>query len=264
MSRARPADREEKGQASPSLLTTYSLERQPVGQSVITRANDAFRDHSAIWDALGLLSSDLDERKHVLQELSSPSPAGRARRKAFQSAIQQTAHEFHGLGQEMGQRYVSAAVYIEDEKEEDDEQEEGVDDPVLHYIPSTYPGRRLPHVWLNTACPRNPLSTIDLAGKGEFTLLTGIGGQIWKDAASQVATRLGIPINAYAIGFRQDYEDVYFDWARVRGVDESGCVLVRPDRFVAWRCADVDLPGGREDCVEKLERVVRRVLGLVG
>jgi 2,4-dichlorophenol 6-monooxygenase len=33
--------------------------------------------------------------------------------------------------------------------------------------------------------------------------------------------------------------DLYDDWAALREVSESGCVLVRPDLHVAWRSHDL-------------------------
>ena len=64
-------------------------------------------------------------------------------------------------------------------------------------------------------------------------------------------------IVSYSIGWKQDYEDVYFDWAKKREVEEDGCVLVRPDRFVAWRSVDMI-----EDTKKKLEEVMRSILAL--
>ncbi len=29
--------------------------------------------------------------------------------------------------------------------------------------------------------------------------------------------------------------DLYYDWAKLREVDEDGAVLVRPDKHIAWR-----------------------------
>jgi hypothetical protein len=71
----------------------------------------------------------------------------------------------------------------------------------LYHHPLTYPGHRLPHAWLSQRIPNELLvSTIDLAGKGHFTILTIIGGQAWKDAAQIVSKSLGVPIKAYSIG----------------------------------------------------------------
>ncbi len=41
------------------------------------------------------------------------------------------------------------------------------------------------------------------------------------------------------IGPGREYTDLYDDWARVREVSESGCVLIRPDAHVAWRAATI-------------------------
>jgi 2,4-dichlorophenol 6-monooxygenase len=37
----------------------------------------------------------------------------------------------------------------------------------------------------------------------------------------------------------QDHNDVLGEWTRLREVSDRGCVLVRPDRFVAWRQDDL-------------------------
>lgn len=249
-----------KGLASPSLLDTYSVERQPVGASIITRANQAFRDHSDIWESLGTLPSDVQARREILSELQEPTPKGRARRVAFQKAITETSREFHGLGIEMGQVYSGQGVYANEESVPYERFGRAAEDEVLYYEPSTYPGCRLPHVWLNKAVPTEPVSTIDLAGHGAFTLFTGIGGDAWKSAAEEVSAELGVPINVHSIGFRQEWEDTYFDWERLRGVDEDGAVLIRPDRVVGWRTQS--LPGSSESpCAAKLSQAMRSILG---
>jgi hypothetical protein len=250
-----------KGLADKSILDTYSVERQPVGKAIITRANQAFRDHFNVWEALGTLPKDLSDRKAVLEELSSDTKKGEIRRKAFREAITLTSHEFHALGIEMGQCYSGNGIYTADEPHPHALLGKAMEDDILFYEPSTYPGRRLPHVWLNTAIPGPYKSTIDLAGHGAFTLfISGPGGQGWKDAAAKTSKQMGVPMNAYTIGYRQDWEDVYFDWDRLSGVQESGVVLVRPDRFVAWR-SERGL-SSTNDYVDKLGLVMRSILGL--
>ncbi|KAE8387116.1 FAD binding domain-containing protein [Aspergillus alliaceus] len=252
-----------RGLAGPELLSTYSTERQPVGAGIVARANQAFRDHQPIWEALGMLETRIDERRRALRELSLPTAGGRERRRTLRDAVEHTQHEFHALGTEMGQRYTGGSgIYTADESEPFAPVGKAAQDPVLYYGASTYPGCRLPHVWLNSTVPREPVSTIDLAGHGEFTLFTGVGGDAWKEAAEIVATKLRLPILAYSIGFgvQQDWADLYFNWERVRGVKESGAVLVRPDRFVAWRADEV--LGSVEECDGKLMEVMKSVLCL--
>ncbi|MCJ1446428.1 MAG: hypothetical protein MMC23_006933 [Stictis urceolatum] len=250
----------EHGQASPSLLSTYTTERQPVGLGIITRANQAIDYDNRVYSILGATEPSIDLAVAAMEEMRAATPAGVARRKAFQEAIYGTRLEFHGLGVEMGQRYLSAAM-VADPKVDyslDDADPYG-EERIEFYHPSTVPGRRLPHVWLNKAVPQEQVSTQDLAGKGAFALFTGIGGEAWKEAARRVGGELGVKINAFSLAFRQDWEDVYCDWARLRGVEESGCVLVRPDRVVAWRCEVVMEDAG--GCERELRVVLRKVLG---
>ncbi|KAI8175095.1 2,4-dichlorophenol 6-monooxygenase [Colletotrichum sp. SAR 10_86] len=249
----------EKGLAGRSLLDTYNTERQPVGVSIVSQANDSFRKHSAVWKSFGMMEQTVEERSNVFKLLLSPTGEGRKARESFRQAITATAHEFHGLGIEMNQLYSSSCIYVKDEPLPYCPSERAAEDDVAYYDPSTYPGRRLPHAWLNRAIPGKMVSTIDLAGHGAFTILTGPGGMLWKEAAKAVATARGCEIKVWSVGFRQDWEDVYFDWDRLRGVEESGAVLVRPDRFVAWRAREV--PNDLDTCVEKLSEVMRAILG---
>lgn len=231
-----------------------------MGRDVITRANQGLRDHSGWMEVMGMLEDDRTARARVLAEFEDPGPAGRKKRAAFQRGIETTTSEFQGLGIEMNQRYddgedgTGAAVYRADEEAGPPPLPQ---DPVKFLQIGTYPGKRLPHAWLNKRVPVAKFSTIDLAGHRRFTLFTGPGGQAWKDAAAKVSKDLGVEIKAYSIGWKQDVEDVYFDWAKRREVEEDGCVLARPDRFVAWR-AKTMVP----DAAAKLETVMRKVLSL--
>ncbi|KAH0847693.1 hypothetical protein FOPE_01033 [Fonsecaea pedrosoi] len=247
-----------KGLAGPELLESYSVERQPVGQGVVARANQGFNDYGPLWDNLGILEDDIEKRKEIWYEFAQDSPQGRRRRQVFQKTLHATKSEIQGLGIEMNQRYTAphAAVYTDDE--ESQSPPAFAKDPIRHYEPSTYPGCRVPHAWLTTLVPGKKISTIDLCGKGRFTIFTGIGGrEAWRGAAERVRRELKTPIDVFAIGHRQDFEDVYMDWAQLRGVDEDGAVLVRPDRFVAWRSQNVP-----DDCGDRLVAVLRRVLRL--
>ncbi|KAL1838135.1 hypothetical protein VTJ49DRAFT_3014 [Mycothermus thermophilus] len=241
------------GKAGNKLLDSFSIERQPVGADVITRANQGLRDHIPWQKVIGMLERDPEEKRRILAEFDDPGERGRKRRREFRDAIEKTTTEFHGLGIEMNQRYVSSAVYLADQPPPPPPPS----DPIKTHQVTTYPGRRLPHVWLNTRCPGEPVSTIDLAGKGRFCLLTGPGGQAWKEAAQAVSEALRVEVACYSIGWKQDFEDMYFDWAKKSEMDEDGCVLVRPDRFVAWRSV-----GMIEQPAKKLEEVMTSILGL--
>ena len=190
-------------------------------------------------------------RVEAFNILKEDSERGRNRRADLQDALRLINREEHGLGIEMNQRYTSTAVH----KADQGPQPAFAKDPLEHYHPTTYPGARVPHVWLSRTVPSKAISTYDLAGKGHFTLFTGIGGEDWRGAAEKVGKDLGVPLEVYSIGFRQEYEDRYLDWAKIRDVAESGCVLVRPDFFVAWRSQNWE-----SDSPDKLLNVMRSVL----
>ncbi len=126
-------------------------------------------------------------------------------------------------------------------------------DRELYYQPTTWPGARLPHCWLEHA--GQTVSTLDLVGKGHFTLLTGIGGEAWKAAAEEISMRTGVNIICFVIGPGREVLDLYDDWARLREIDESGCVLVRPDGHVGWRQQTV-----AADCTTELARAMKQIL----
>lgn len=223
----------ERGQAGRALLDTYSIERQPVGLDVVTHANASGRNHAKIWTAFGMLESTAAERQASFDKLFEASPHGLQRRQELQRALQLLDVEEHGLGIEMNQRYQSTAVHLTPDV---GLAKSYTTSPETHYHATTFPGARVPHVWLRAGPGASKLiSTIDIVGKGRFTLLTGIGGHEWKRAAEMVSRDLDIDIVTVKIGFRQDYDDVYMDWARIRDVSETGAVLVRPDYFVGWR-----------------------------
>jgi 2,4-dichlorophenol 6-monooxygenase len=96
--------------------------------------------------------------------------------------------------------------------------------------PSTRPGAKLPHAWLVGPDGRR-ISTLDLVGKGLFTLVTGIAGKVWAEATKS----LDLPFLRTVIIGLPGAQDSYCNWHAVREIEEAGAVLVRPDGMVAWR-----------------------------
>lgn len=238
-----------KGHAGPALLDTYTTERAPIGKQIVDRANKSIGEFGPIFGALGLLeSTDPVVMNANMAALKEDSPQAEQRRKALRDAIDFKKYEFDAHGVEMNQRYASAAVAP------DGPAPGFADDPELIYQQSTYPGARLPHVWVEK--DRKNFSTLDLVGHGRFTLLTGIGGNAWREAAATVSAEIGLPIIVTGIGNGLDYTDPFGDWARASEVNDDGAVLVRPDQFVAWRKADRS-----GDCTAALRQAVRSILG---
>ena len=82
-----------------------------------------------------------------------------------------------------------------------------------------------------TAC-----SVKDLVAPRRFLLIAGEDGHAWCEAARQLAAETGVPLDAVRIGHLDgDYHDPRCAWLRHRQIASDGAVLVRPDRFIAWR-----------------------------
>ncbi len=224
-----------------------------MGAQLVREANSHIVKHAAVWEALGVLATTEEEGRRLTDELSAAGPAGVERRARLHASLEAKREEGESIGITMNQWYASGAVYLGDEP---GPRPALAGNPVTAIQVSTYPGTRLPHAWLlDPAARRQEVSTKDLAGHGAFCLLTGIGGGAWRRAAEKIARDTGIPINSYGVGFGLDYHDVYRDWYRYREVDEDGCVLVRPDRYVAWRSMKM-VP----DCEGKLSGVLDKIM----
>lgn len=241
-----------KGQAGPGLLETYTEERAPVARQIVTRANQSIEEFGPIFGALGLLDSiDPVKMQENMDRRCEDGSAAESQRAALREAIAFKVYEFDAHGVEMNHRYKSAGIATDGQPEP-----AFTRNPELHFEQTTWPGARLPHAWLFGEGNRKA-STLDLCGHGKFTLLTGIGGQAWVDAAETLSAELGLPLVAHIIGPRQTWQDHYGDWARAREVGDAGVVLVRPDHHVAWRSEGLAV-----DPAGELRRVLKTILDL--
>jgi len=239
-----------RGQAGLGLLDTYSDERAPVAKQIVTRANQSIEEFGPIFGALGLLDSiDPVKMQQNMDARCDDTDEAETQREAIRKAIAFKVYEFDAHGVEMNQRYRSDAIVTDGQAEP-----AFAKDAELHYQPTTWPGARLPHVWVFGADGRK-VSTLDLAGNGRFSILTGIGGQGWVEAAGVVGKELGIDIACHTIGPRQQWQDFTGDWARASEVRDSGVVLVRPDHHVAWK-AEAKVA----DPAAELRRVLKSIL----
>jgi 2,4-dichlorophenol 6-monooxygenase len=241
-----------KGQAGPDLLESYSSERAPVARQIVTRANQSIAEFGPIFEALGMTGGDdFAKIQASMDARADATPAAERQREALRKAIALKKYEFDAHGVEMNQRYRSGAIVTDGQPEP-----AFGSDAELHYQPTTWPGARLPHAWLYDRQGVKK-STLDVTGKGRFTLLTGISGRSWADAAKAVGHALGIDLVAHVIGPRQELVDHEGTWAHLREVGDAGCVLVRPDHHVAWRSLDrVSNPAG--ELTRVLSTVFRR------
>ena len=218
-----------RGQAGQPLLETYSAERAPVARQIVTRANQSSREFVQFFEVLGLTEAETEEEMRAqIEERKANTPRGKAKRHALVKAMELKNYEFNAHGVDMGQFYESTAIVPDGSR-----RPEPARDPELYYQASTVPGSHLPHVWVGDAMRK--LSTLDLAPYTRFTLITGIAGEAWADAAVKVGKDLGVPVETVIIGPGREVTDIYYDWARIREVDEDGVLLVRPDKHIGWR-----------------------------
>jgi 2,4-dichlorophenol 6-monooxygenase len=214
-----------KGYAGERLLDSYSVERAPVGAQIVARANQSRKDYAPLNQCF----RDADAPDPVaagVKKLADPGPEGVARRAALGDALRLKNYEFNAQGVELNQRCVSAAVIPDPAAGE----EVFKRDRQLYVQPATRPGAKLPHAWLVGADGRR-VSTLDLVGKGKFSLVTGIAGQAWVEAAKG----MDLPyLRAVVIGVH-GAQDSYSTWQAIREIEEAGVLLVRPDGVVAWR-----------------------------
>ena len=239
-----------KGRAGPKLLDSYTVERAPIAKQIVTRANKSIDEFGPIFQALGLLDSiDPVKMQQNMDARCERTEDAERQRAKIRETIANKVYEFDAHGVEMNHRYKSEAIVTDGQKEP-----AFAKDPELHFQQTTWPGARLPHAWL-FAKDGEKISTLDLAGHGRFTLLTGIGGEAWVAAAKKVGKELGIEIDAHVIGPRQAWQDFTGDWARARDARDSGVVLTRPDQHVCWRRETV-----ADDPAADLRRVFKQIL----
>ncbi len=239
-----------KGRADSKLLESYSEERAPVAKQIVTGANRSINKFFGVMGALGLDKAETpDQMRDVLLSIGDQTPEGKEKRAALDAAVYDTRDVFDNPGIELQHRYVSDAVFVED----GDKDPGYVGDPEVFVEQTTYPGARLPHVWV--AVDKVRTSVLYLCGETKFTLLTGISGSGWKKEVQTIKEVLGVEINLITIGALQEVEDPYGEWSRVREIDESGAVLVRPDQHVAWRAKEWD--ASSED---RLLHAMRKIL----
>lgn len=225
------------GKAPPRLLNSYEQERQPIGKQIVNRA---WNSVLGFWgrfysEFLGLHpNATPEETKRTLELLREDSPEGDAHRARFERLKEEVLDPaFNALGVEVGYRY-RAGARVDDGTSEPEV--EG--NPDVTYQATTWPGARLPHAWVEKGLRR--VSTLDLVGRGLFVLLTGRGGNGWYEAAKKTEELAGVQVMVVQIdSCFGDVRDPLHAWAKVRGTQPDGGVLVRPDGHVAWRAQSV-------------------------
>ncbi|HEY2161574.1 MAG TPA: FAD-dependent monooxygenase [Solirubrobacteraceae bacterium] len=218
------------GLAEPALLDTYEAERRPVDARNCQRSLENAVNHFATGAAIGLApESSAEENMERLRRIWSGPSEDAEHRSSILRAMRAQSMEFSELNVEYGYHYDSAAVLPDGTPPP-----EPIDD-VRVYEPSTRPGAPLPHAWIDDEDGnRRPIK--DLVEPGRFLLIAGEDGGAWCAAARELAAETGLPLDAVRIGHLDgDLYDPRCAWVRRREIQSDGAILVRPDRFIAWR-----------------------------
>ncbi|MGE5058472.1 MAG: FAD-dependent monooxygenase [Betaproteobacteria bacterium] len=206
-----------QGWGGPHLLDSYTAERKPIAMINVNEAAE--------------MRASFDHQTPFAPKIEEDSEEGAQLREKARAAIMRTrAKEFQhdSAGIELGYRYENSPICIAD----------GTPPPPLdhgHYVPSTWPGSRAPHVWL-----KDGRSTLDLFGKG-FVLVAFTEGPT--SSFTDAAQRAGVPL-----------EVIGMDDKQVREIYERNFVLVRPDGHVAWRGNAI--PGNTNEIIDKVRGAV--------
>jgi len=224
-----------RGPAADKLLDSYEAERRPIAIRNTRWALFTFMNHFVLDAGLGMIPGAPPEANlEAFVTLLSDTEEGETARARAHEVFQTQRTEFRAHDMEIGFHYGAGALVPD-----------GTAPPPRApmgdiYYPTTRPGHRLPHAWLERNGER--CSTHDLCGRGHFTVFTGIAGKAWLEAAA-AARRVGVPLEVYRVGWLGDFVDPTGAWAQLREIDDDGAILVRPDAHVGWRARQmVDNP----------------------
>jgi 2-polyprenyl-6-methoxyphenol hydroxylase-like FAD-dependent oxidoreductase len=198
-----------QGWGGPGLLPGYEAERRPVGLRN-TSASRYATEGQRTW------------RAAVRSYLGEDTPEGRGTEAAvvrLASVEQRKTHEMTGT--ELGYRYEgSPLVCAEGAGGEADDWPPDVREV---YIPTSRPGARLPHMWLEDGSALH-----DRLGSGYTLLRLRPDGP---DTNGPDTNGLEAALRAYGA----PVEVLTFDEPRLREVYGRDLLLLRPDLHVAWR-----------------------------
>ena len=188
-----------QGWGGPGLLASYEVERRQIGARNVDASRHASRGRRA-W------------RAAYRPNIRNSTPEGaetRANLTRIADVEQRKSNEM--IGAELGYRYRNSPIVWP-------EAGEGPQDDFMHYRPTTWPGARLPHLWLADGAALH-----DRIGDG-YTLLRLAGAQAETSPLERAFAAFGAPLTVLDI-----------DEERPREVYGYDLLLLRPDLHVVWR-----------------------------
>lgn len=186
------------GWGGTDLLSSYEIERRPIGMRNVGMATEFYRDHQKWDDDLAFIEDD-------------SAVGAEVRRRMGEALVRDIGRMFRTIGLQIGYRYENSPICIPD----------GTppypDDPEI-FVPSARPGSRAPHVWLS-----ENRSILDLYGRGFVLLRLGADAPDGSRLETAAAQRR-VPLKTVTVTDREAIQ-----------LYEKRLVLVRPDGHVAWR-----------------------------
>jgi 2-polyprenyl-6-methoxyphenol hydroxylase-like FAD-dependent oxidoreductase len=188
-----------QGWGGPQLLPSYEIERRPVGEQNVAASRFATMGRRK-W------------RAAYRPNIRDDTPEGaktRANLARIADVEQRKSNEM--IGAELGYRYSPSPLIWP-------EPGEGPALDVMDYVPTTWPGARLPHAWLEDGT-----AVQDRLGDG-YTLLCLGGTRVDTAPLEQAFAALGAPFAVMTVSDQRPRE-IYGD----------DLLLLRPDLHIAWR-----------------------------
>jgi len=183
----------------PRLLSSYGIERRQIGARNVEASRHASRGRRA-WRAAWRAN---------IRDKTPEGAATRANLARIADVEQRKSNEM--IGAELGYRYEDSPVIWP-------EAGEAPEPNFMKYEPTSWPGARLPHVWLSDGGALH-----DRIGDG-YTLLRLAGVQVDSTALA----------HAFA-AYRAPFAVLDIDDDRPRDVYGYDLLLLRPDLHVVWR-----------------------------
>jgi 2-polyprenyl-6-methoxyphenol hydroxylase-like FAD-dependent oxidoreductase len=188
-----------KGWGGPNLLKSYEIERRQVGERNVAASRFAAGGRRK-WRAM---------YRPNIRDNTPEGAKTRADLIAVAEVEQRKSNEV--IGAELGYRYVDSPLIASDG--------EGPAHDFMTYVPSTWPGTRLPHVWLE-----DHTAVQDRIGYGDHYTLLRLDGRSDAAGLDRAFAATGAPLKLLAL-----------DDPHAREVYGYGLMLLRPDMHIAWR-----------------------------
>ena len=196
-----------QGWGGPRLLSSYGIERRQIGARNVEASRHASAGRRA-WRAA---------YKSNIRDKTPEGAATRANLARIADVEQRKSNEM--IGAELGYRYEDSPIVWP-------EAGDAPEPNFMKYEPTSWPGARLPHVWLSDGTALH-----DRIGDG-YTLLRLAGAQADSAALVHAFARYGAPLTVLDI-----------DENRPRDVYGYDLLLLRPDLHVVWRGSQLPDPG---------------------